>query len=81
MKLESRSKSQNARTWTLASLPPSWTKNPSESMVGVNIAISLMDGFEGYGLITTLITSKANIICPGYLIDSCSSKKRRPAGN
>ena len=24
------------------------------------------------------IISKASIICPGYLIDSCSSKKRRP---
>jgi hypothetical protein len=43
-----------------------------------NIAISLIEGFEGYGLITTLINSKASIICLGYLIDSCSSKKQRP---
>src|SRR5947207_6374795 len=31
-------------------------------------------------LVTTLISSKASIICAGCLIDSCSSKKRRPPG-
>src|ERR1700730_4131134 len=33
---------------------------------------------QACAMVTTQITSKASIICPGYLIDSCSSKKRRP---
>jgi hypothetical protein len=46
-----------------------------------NIAISLIEGFEGYGLITTPITSKASIICPDrflFIKEAKTPRKRNP---
>jgi mannose-6-phosphate isomerase-like protein (cupin superfamily) len=65
------------RAW----LPPLPSQNgaPSVAVISAkNNGVAIVKTCKR--LVTTLISSKASIICAGCLIDLCSSKKRRPGG-